>query len=144
MARKWFAFFVTVECFLKRFYNKQKKFRRYLLILFLIGFLFTYEISPVFSQTPQSVVQIVREGKDFYDKGQYRIAIEKLEKAVNSFAESGDTLNQAVTLSNLSLAYQELGEWSEAEKIINQSLQIIELANLMMFSEVAKAMLLIC
>ncbi len=125
MARKWFAFFVTVECFLKRFYNKQKKIRRYLLILFLIGFLFTYEISPVFSQTPQSVVQIVREGKDFYDKGQYRIAIEKLEKAVNSFAESGDTLNQAVTLSNLSLAYQELGEWSEAEKIINQSLQII-------------------
>jgi len=130
-----------VERFLKRFY-RQKKLRAPLrlsprsfafkkailtniLIFFLIRVLITFEISPVFSQTSQSATQLVRQGKDFYDKAQYRQAIEKLQQAVNSFAKSGDTLNQSVTLSNLSLAYQELGEWKEAEKTINQSLQII-------------------
>ncbi|MEL7242931.1 MAG: CHAT domain-containing protein [Cyanobacteria bacterium J06573_2] len=120
--------------FLKRLLNQENiiyypkilgKWSNKVLIFFLIGFLFTFEISPVFSQAPTSVIQVVREGKSHYDKGQYRQAIDKLQQAVSSFAKSGDTLNQAVTLSNISLAYQELGEWSEAEKTINQSLKLI-------------------
>jgi len=136
MARKWFAFLVTVERFLKQLVfrrinddktaeTQRKKVKRVGVIFFLIGFLFTFEISPVFSQTPQPVAQLVRQGKGLYDKGQYRQAVEKLQQAIKGFAKSGNTLNQAVTLSNLSLAYQELGEWKEAEKAINQSLQII-------------------
>ncbi|MEM1393633.1 MAG: CHAT domain-containing protein [Cyanobacteria bacterium P01_H01_bin.150] len=139
MARKWFAFLVTVERFLKQVVfgrinddktaetlrAQRKKVKKVGVVLFLIGFLFAFEISSVFSQTPQPVVQLVREGKNFYDKGQYRQAVEKLEQAVEGLVKSEDTLNQAVTLSNLSLAYQELGEWGEAEKTINQSLQII-------------------
>ncbi len=150
MARKWSTFLLTVERFLKRF-GWQKKlcaplrlplrsfaFKKDILLVFqkirnkktavvffLIGLLVVFEISPVFSQTPQPVTQIVRQGKDYYDKGRYRQAVEKLEQAVKSFSASGNSLNQAVTLSNLSLAYQELGEWQEAEKAINQSLQII-------------------
>ncbi len=150
MARKWSTFFLTVERFLKRF-GWQKKlcaslrlpprsfaFKKNILLVFrktrnnktavvffLIGLLVVFEISPVLSQTSQPVTQIVRQGKDYYDKGRYRQAIDKLEQAVESFSASGNTLNQAVTLSNLSLAYQELGKWQEAEKTINQSLQII-------------------
>ena len=160
MARKWFAFLLTVERFLKRFrlraplrlpwrssafkkyillvFHKftddktaetqralRKKMKRVWAVLFLIGFLLAFGISPVLSQAPTSIVQIVREGKIYYDKGQYRQAIEKLQQAINNFEKTGNTLNQAVTLSNISLAYQELGEWQEAEKTINQSLQII-------------------
>ena len=160
MARKWFAFLLTVERFLKRFrlrpplrlpwrfsafkkyvllvFEKiknnetaetqralRKKMKRVWAVLFLIGFLLAFGISPVLSQAPTSIVQIVREGKIYYDKGQYRQAIEKLQQAINNFEKTGNTLNQAVTLSNLSLAYQELGEWQEAEKTITQSLQII-------------------
>ncbi|MDY6899386.1 MAG: tetratricopeptide repeat protein, partial [Cyanobacteriota bacterium] len=136
MARKWSAFLLTVERFLKQLFfrkindyktakTQRKKVKKVGVVLFLIGFLFAFEISPVFSQTPQPVAQLVRQGKDFYDVGQYRQAVEKLKQAVDSFAKSGNTLNQSVTLSNLSLAYQELGEWSKAEKTINQSLQII-------------------
>ncbi|WP_414621471.1 CHAT domain-containing protein [Calothrix sp. CCY 0018] len=160
MARKWFAFLLTVERFLKRFrlraplrlpwrssafkkyillvFHKftddktaetqralKKKMKRVWAVLFLIGFLLAFGISPVLSQAPTSIVQIVREGKIYYDKGQYQQAIEKLQQAINNFEKTGNTLNQAVTLSNISLAYQELGEWQEAEKTINQSLQII-------------------
>lgn len=99
--------------------------RRMAIVLFLISLLFAFEISPVFSQTPQSTVQVVQQGKMYYEKGQYKQAIEKLQQAVNNFSTSGDKLNQAVTLSNLSLAHQELGEWQEAEKSITRSLEII-------------------
>ncbi|MEM6754387.1 MAG: tetratricopeptide repeat protein, partial [Cyanobacteria bacterium P01_C01_bin.38] len=108
---------------------QRKKVKRVGVVLFLISFLVTFEIFPVLSQTPLPVVQIVREGKSYYDEGQYRQAIEKLQQAVNSFRQSEDTLNQAVTLSNLSLAYQELGELQQAETTINQSLQIIGFDN---------------
>ncbi|MBV6622415.1 MAG: CHAT domain-containing protein [Rivularia sp. (in: Bacteria)] len=146
MARKWFAFLLAVERFLKKLVFRkinvdqtaetqraQRKkikrsnlfYRRMAVILFLISSLFTVNISPVFSQTPQSVVRVVQQGKSYYDSGQYRQAVEKLQQAVKSFAASGDTLNQAITLSNLSLAYQELGEWQQAEDSISQSLEII-------------------
>ena len=150
MARKWSTFLLTMERFLKRrniekgrrnkirfgmgiaTQTEKGRLNRFswvwgykILIFFLIGFLLTLQILPVLSQTPQPMIQLVRQGKDFYDKGQYKQAIEKLEQAVNGFAKSGNTLNQAVTLSNLSLAYQELGQWQEAEKTINQSWQII-------------------
>ena len=95
------------------------------LILFLIGLLFVLEIPPVLSQTPQSTVRIVREGKADYENGRYQQAIEKLNQAIKNFSASGDKLNQAVTLSNLSLAYQQLGEWEEAEKSITRGLEII-------------------
>ena len=114
----------TVNCQ----HQKRPNFTGYsykIIILFLIGFLLTFQILPVLSQTPQSMIQLVRQGKEFYNRGQYRQAIEKLEQAVGGFAQSGNTLNQAVTFSNLSLAYQELGEWQKAEKTINQSWQII-------------------
>jgi len=114
----------TVNCQ----HQKRPNFTGYsykILVLFLIGFLLTFQILPVLSQTPQPMIQLVRQGKEFYNRGQYRQAIEKLEQAVGGFAQSGNTLNQAVTLSNLSLAYQELAEWQKAEKTINQSLQII-------------------
>ncbi len=104
---------------------QRKKVKRVGVIFFLIGFLFAFEISPVFSQTQPSVVQVVLQGKNYYEKGQYRLAVERLQQAVKSFAASGDTLNQAVILSNISLAYQQLGEWQEAEKTIDRSLQII-------------------
>ncbi|MGB6296621.1 MAG: CHAT domain-containing protein [Rivularia sp. (in: cyanobacteria)] len=131
MARKRFAILLTVERFLKklraplRLPPRSSAFKKHILIFFLIAFLVTFEISPVLSQTPLPVAQIVRQGKEYYDKAQYTQAIDKLKQALNHFTASKNTLNQAVTLSNLSLAYQQLGEWQEAETTINQSLQII-------------------
>jgi CHAT domain-containing protein len=131
MARKRFAILITVERFLKklraplRLPPRSSAFKKHILIFFLIAFLVTFEISPVLSQTPLPVAQIVKQGKEYYDKAQYTQAIDKLKQALNHFTISGNTLNQAVTLSNLSLAYQQLGEWQEAETTINQSLQII-------------------
>ena len=134
MARKWSAFLHTMERFIKflpslfppsLFAGRGRGWGSRPLILFLIGLLFVLEIPPVLSQTPQSTVRIVREGKADYENGRYQQAIEKLNQAIKNFSASGDKLNQAVTLSNLSLAYQQLGEWEEAEKSITRGLEII-------------------
>ena len=49
-----------------------------------------------------------------------------LRSAAASFRATGDSLRQAMTLSNLSLAAQQLGLWAEAEEAITQSLNILQ------------------
>ena len=44
------------------------------------------------------------------------------QKAVAALKVSGDELSQAVTMGNISLAYQQLGQWTEATGAIAQSL----------------------
>ena len=103
---------------------------RRLLILFLLGLFLTAGIPPVLSQASNPIVQkppaqLVQRGKEHYDAGQFKKAVEELQQAANTFEARGDKLNQAITLSNLSLAHQQLGEWIEAEKAITKSLQLL-------------------
>ncbi len=69
---------------------------------------------------------LVEQGKTLYDAGQFAEAVKVLQQAAAAFRASGDKLREAMTLSNLSLAYQQLGQWTEAEKAIAQSLQILQ------------------
>ena len=47
------------------------------------------------------------------------------QRAISAFKNSGDELQQAATLGNLSLAYQQLGQWNEAQTAITQSLNLL-------------------
>jgi CHAT domain-containing protein len=51
--------------------------------------------------------------------------VQVLQQSVQQYRTQGDTLRLAATLSNLSLAYQQLGAWSEAKQAIAQSLNIL-------------------
>ncbi|MDB9313633.1 CHAT domain-containing protein [Spirulina sp. CS-785/01] len=51
--------------------------------------------------------------------------IDSLEASLVEYRQQGDILNQAATLSNLSLAYQQQGNWQEAENSIQQSLGLL-------------------
>ncbi|MEH2422187.1 MAG: CHAT domain-containing protein [Nostoc sp.] len=68
---------------------------------------------------------LVEQGKTFYEAGQFAEALKVLEQAAIDFRNSGDKLNQAMVLSNLSLTYQQLGQVTEAEKAITQSLNLL-------------------
>jgi CHAT domain-containing protein len=68
---------------------------------------------------------LLRQGRQFYDQGQYQQAIAVWQQAVKNYQTSGDSLNQALTLSYLSLAYQALGQWEIAKSSINQSLDLL-------------------
>ncbi len=68
----------------------------------------------------------VQQGKTFYEAGQFAEAVNVLQQAAADFRANGDGLREAMTLSNLCLAYQQLGLWTEAEKAISQSLNLLQ------------------
>ena len=101
------------------------------LIWFLLGLVLTVAILPVHSgalRQSESLlpVQLVQQGKKHYDTEQFQKAVEDLKEAAKAFENQGDKLNQAITLSNLSLAYQQLGEFLEAERAIAKTWQLLE------------------
>jgi len=65
-------------------------------------------------------------GRQRYEAGQYAAAIAQWEAALADFVATGQTLQQAMTLSNLSLAHQQLGQWSEADSQIQAALALVE------------------
>ncbi len=65
-------------------------------------------------------------GKALYITGKFREAVQTWEQAVEFYQQQNDYLALATTLSNLSLAYQELGQWQLAENSVNRSLQIAQ------------------
>jgi CHAT domain-containing protein len=78
------------------------------------------------SSTSSQTASLVEQGKTLYDTGQFAEAVKVLQQASAAFRASGDKLGEAMTLSNLSLAYQQLGQWTEAEKAIAQSLRLLQ------------------
>jgi len=69
---------------------------------------------------------VVEQGKRLYDMGQFTEAVKVLQQAAAEFKSSRDGLQEAMTLSNLSFAYQQLGLWKEAEEAIAQSLKLLQ------------------
>lgn len=93
------------------------------------------ELLPVYAHSPsgvtlvqssQSPTALVQQGKALYEAGQFSEAAAILKEAAEAFKERGDVLRQAMALSNLSLAYQQLGSWSEAEQVITESLDLLQ------------------
>ncbi|WP_017318553.1 CHAT domain-containing protein [Mastigocladopsis repens] len=107
-------------------------------LLALIAVFLCVIISPVLAQAPpvnfaaqdstirQDQTQyLVQQGKKLYEAGQFTLAVKFLQQASAAFRTQGDSLWEAMTLSNLSLALQHLGLWNRAEKAIAQSLSLL-------------------
>ena len=108
------------------------------LLALVAAFLCTV-VSPVLAKSPvvNSAVQslqsspaetqsLVQQGKTLYEAGQFAEAVKVLQQAADAFKDQGDGLRQAMVLSNLSLAYQQLSLWSEATKAITDSLNLLQ------------------
>ncbi|WP_261236344.1 CHAT domain-containing protein [Laspinema olomoucense] len=79
-------------------------------------------ISP--QATPQ---QLMERGRELYRRGgysDYSEAAEILRQAGDIYAAEGNRLNQSLALSYLSLSYQKLGQWEEAQRVSDASLQL--------------------
>jgi tetratricopeptide (TPR) repeat protein len=61
--------------------------------------------------------------------------VEVLQKAADAFKAKEDKLQLAMTLSNLALAYQQLGQWQQAQEAIAQSLKLLNSQNTQESSE---------
>lgn len=69
---------------------------------------------------------LFNQGKQYYQQGQYTQAADILQQAILGFSQQGDVVNQAIALSNLSLVLQQLGQWEQAEKVLQESLGLIQ------------------
>jgi Flp pilus assembly protein TadD len=67
----------------------------------------------------------IQQGKELYQAGQFSEAVTAWQKAAAMFEAQGDVLNQALTLSFVASAFEQLGQWTEATKAITQSLQLL-------------------
>ena len=103
-------------------------------VILLLLFFLSVGVPPVAArvagQTPmvqsqQSAYDLVRQGRRFYEAKQWEDAVRVLQQAVQGFASRGDRLNQAMASSNLSLTYQQIGQWDAAREAIAQSLNLL-------------------
>ena len=65
----------------------------------------------------------VDRGRALYDAGRFQEAASELEQTVQRLRPQGDALQLAATLANLSLTYQQLGQFDSATQVIMESLQ---------------------
>jgi len=125
-----------VSAWLKR-RSPPKQYRRILIVVFsvLLG-LISVLSSSVYSMPPKDATlevaqfsngsSLLQQGIDRYESEQFSEAITLWQQALAIFQNQGDKRNQSFTWSNLSLAYQQLGRWSEAENAIALSLSLLQ------------------
>lgn len=104
------------------------------LILFLLTLLFVTAVFPAVAQhspgvsveqhTAKPSTQL-EQGRTLYEAGQFSAAAAVWQQAAQTYEAQGDRINQALSLNYLSLAYQDLGQWQEAERAISRSLELI-------------------
>jgi CHAT domain-containing protein len=91
----------------------------------IVNLQLTQKLAPN-SSDPKSQLN---QGRNLFEVGRFAEAAELWEAASISFERQGDSINQAWSLSYLSLTYQNLGDWRKAESSITKSLNILQQIN---------------
>ncbi|MBD2462728.1 CHAT domain-containing protein [Oscillatoria sp. FACHB-1407] len=78
--------------------------------------------SGIVAQVQPSAADLEARGRQLYEAGQFQQAATVLQQAVELYRQQGDVLREAIALSNLTLSYQQLGAWTEANQAIATSL----------------------
>lgn len=73
-----------------------------------------------------STQSAIDQGRQFYSEGQFSAAAASWQKAATAAKQQSDPLNEAIALSYLSLAHQELNEWTRAQQTIDTSVSLLE------------------
>lgn len=82
---------------------------------------------PAIAQNPGNTIQqFLSQGSAFYEAGQYASAIHPWEAAEVQSRTHRQPIYRALSLSYLSLAYQDLGQWDNAQIAIDESIAIFQ------------------
>jgi CHAT domain-containing protein len=68
----------------------------------------------------------LQQGRILYESGRFSEALPLWQQAVQDYAAQGDRANQALSLSYLSLMYQQLHQWDKAKQAIEESFDVLE------------------
>ncbi len=115
---------------------KGKSFDWLRLLLYFLLTLLCILTSPVLAKVPDAnnslsqltntTITTLQQGKVLYDAGRFAQAVQVLQQAAQEYKQQGNHLRLATTLSNLSLAYQQLGAWTQAQQAITESLNLLK------------------
>ncbi|MEH1909410.1 MAG: CHAT domain-containing protein [Nostoc sp.] len=81
-------------------------------------------ITPVLSSSQPT--NGLEQGRNLYQSGRFAEAVIAWQTAAQQYHTQGDRLNEALSLSYLSLAQQELNQWEVAQQSIEQSLKLLQ------------------
>ncbi|MBD2732159.1 hypothetical protein H6G96_39440 [Nostoc sp. FACHB-892] len=79
---------------------------------------------PAVNQTKN--FSLVQQSQALYEGGEFTEAVQLLIKAADEFKATNNVLNEAIALTNLSLAYQQLGQWQQANEAISQTIKLLQ------------------
>ncbi|OUL35950.1 CHAT domain-containing protein [Nostoc sp. 106C] len=101
---------------------------RYVILILLATFLTISLLPPSFAfmTAENSAQELLQQGRNLYEAEQFERASLVFEQALIALKTQGDKLKQAIILSNLSLTYQQLGQWTKASQAIAQSLNLLQ------------------
>jgi CHAT domain-containing protein len=74
----------------------------------------------------QSTPSFDQQAKSNYTNQNFSEAAKLFQQAAQGYKAAGNPIQQALSLSNLSLTYQQLGQWNEAKQAIDESLSILK------------------
>ncbi|WP_413173829.1 CHAT domain-containing protein [Anabaena azotica] len=113
--------------------------RWFYLCLSIISLCLTVTITPVkasiqIKTTPTFKVSLsnpepingLEQGRNLYQSGRYAEAVIAWQKSAKNYHTQGDRTNEALSLSYLSLAQQELNQWEAARQSIEESVKILQ------------------
>jgi CHAT domain-containing protein len=113
--------------------------RRKRLLMFMIGLFISMGLTIVFSHRAiakipaiGTIVQVqnspnsIELGSQLYEAGKFVEAVTVWQQVLTELEAKGDTLDRSRVLSNLSSAYQQLGEWNLAKTAISESLEQLQ------------------
>ncbi|MDZ7961398.1 MAG: CHAT domain-containing protein [Aulosira sp. DedQUE10] len=83
------------------------------------------ELPPI-NQQPYNNSDLLQQGKNYYQKGQYTEAAKVWEKALNSYQNNKEVVSQVQVLNYLALAYKDLGKTQQAQTRIAESINLLK------------------
>jgi CHAT domain-containing protein len=101
-----------------------------LISLTILSLCLAITLTPVTASVSSSpATNSLEQGRQFYYLGNFAQAVTIWQKASQEYHNQGDRVNEALSLSYLSLAQQELNQWEPARESIAQSLNILPTAH---------------
>ncbi|MGJ5628365.1 CHAT domain-containing protein [Nostoc sp. CALU 1950] len=78
------------------------------------------------SASTSQPINWLEQGRNLYHSGRFAEAVTVWQTAAQQYHTQGDRLNEALSLSYLSLAQQELNQWEAAQQSIEKSLKLLQ------------------
>ncbi|MDJ0689886.1 MAG: CHAT domain-containing protein [Xenococcaceae cyanobacterium MO_188.B32] len=104
-----------------------------IIALALFGFIIAIGINPIVANTvpinhtplDKNPLYFEQQGKQLYTIKDFTGAIERWQQAAKIYAEQQDVIGHARVLTNLALAYQQIGSFEQAREQIDRSLSLL-------------------